>query len=74
MAATSWNRAGKLAVPGGPRDAYRSGLERFAQRLQQVAAEFRQLVEEQNAAMREARSRLDRSRPPPPMTAVADAP
>ena len=44
-----------MRVGAGDRDA--SGLDRLAQRLQGRALELRQLVEEEHALMREARSR-----------------
>ena len=55
----------ELAAPGGARDADRTGLERLAQRLEDVAAVLRQLVEKQDAAMRERYL----ARPQPPASA-----
>ena len=41
-------------VGGGPRDGGSAGFDGLAQRLQRLAGEFRQLVQEQHAPMRQA--------------------
>ena len=55
IVATSWKRAGKSACPCDAGDRDDAVLERLAQRLERRPLELRQLVEEQDAAMREAR-------------------
>jgi len=45
---------GELATAPEPRHDYRAAFQRFAQGLECIARKFRQLVEEQDAAMREA--------------------
>ena len=52
---TSWNDAGKSAVPSTRGDADHTVLERLAQRLERGPDELGQLVEQQHAVMREAR-------------------
>ena len=69
IAATSWNRAGNVSRPAGPDDRDATVLERLAQRLQDVPVELRQLVEEQDAVIREghlARRRAAARRRPCP--------
>ena len=44
-------RQGSETVPGGPGDGHHALLERHPQRLQRVAAELAELVEEEDAAM-----------------------
>ena len=55
IVATSWKRAGKSACPCDPRDRDDAVLERLPQRLERRPLELGQLVEQQDAAMREAR-------------------
>jgi hypothetical protein len=43
----------ELRLAGGARDRYAPGLQRLAQRLENVAVEFRQLIEEQDAQVSE---------------------
>ena len=52
IAATSWKRAGS-GFGEGPRQGDLAGLHRLSQHLQAVAVEFRQLVQEQDAAVGE---------------------
>ena len=49
IAATSWNRAGKVVARPARDDRHAAFLERLAERLEDVAVELGQLVEEQHA-------------------------
>ena len=53
IAATSWKRAGKDRRPAHPRDRDPTVLHRLAERLEDITAEFRQLVEEEDALVRQ---------------------
>ena len=54
-APTSWKRAGKAALPGGARDDHGAVLERLTQRFEDAPGELGQLVEKEDAQVREAR-------------------
>ena len=62
IAATSWKRAGNVAAPAGAGDRDPAVLERLAERLEDVAVELRQLVEEQDAVGRPGSPRRAQAR------------
>ena len=65
IVATSWKRAGKSAMPWARAMLTIAVLERLAQRLERRPHELGQLVEQQDAAVREARLAGPRAGPPP---------
>ena len=54
VAATSWKRAGSVTQPEAATIVDPTVLERLPQRLEHVARELRELVEEQHAVVRAA--------------------
>ena len=70
IAATSWNRAGKRRRPAGPGDRDAALLERLAERLEDVAIELGQLVEEQDALVGQRDLAGRQMRDPPPTIAA----
>ena len=78
IAATSWNRAGNVIARPARAIDDAPVLERLAQRLEHVAVELRQLVEEQDAVIGQGdlarRQAAARRRPSPRTTACGAAP